>query len=73
MVYNDINTTLQNVVNTESGKYLLKYLKESYLLSSAIKPTVEQTYYELGKRELILGLISLLENPIDLDNIQIKR
>lgn len=70
--YKELKATLKTVVQTESGKRLLAYLKNQYLLSSCKKDTVENTYYELGRRELVQELISLLDNPMDLDNIIIN-
>jgi len=70
--YKELKATLKTVVQTESGKRLLAYLKNQYLLSSCKKGTVENTYYELGRRELVQELISLLDNPMDLDNIIIN-
>jgi hypothetical protein len=70
--YKELKATLKTVVQTESGKKLLAYLKSQYLLSSCKKGTVEDTYYELGRRELVQELISLLDNPMDLDNVIIN-
>jgi hypothetical protein len=70
--YKELKATLKTVVQTESGKRLLAHLKNQYLLSSCKRSTVEDTYYELGRRELVQELISLLENPMDLDNVIIN-
>jgi hypothetical protein len=71
--YKELRQLLHTIVNTESGKRLLAYLKDSYLLSSSVKSTVEETYYELGRKELIQELIQLLDIKEDLDNIVINR
>lgn len=53
----DMLGALQGVLSTENGKKLLKYLKEEYVDVPVISKTVEETYYNLGKKELIEGLL----------------
>ena len=64
----DLQQILKAVVNTQNGMKLLKYLKEDYLLRSSVRDTVEQTYYELGKKELIQDLIIMLEDKSVLED-----
>lgn len=48
---------LRAVMATEDGKKLIKYLQENYVEGSAVGETVEQTYYKLGQKELVQGLL----------------
>jgi hypothetical protein len=48
---------LRGVLSTEDGKKLFKYLTEDYITNSSVQSTVELTYYKLGQKELLQGLI----------------
>lgn len=62
-------SALKAMVNTPEGKVVLKCWQEDYVYPTAIADTPERTYYNLGQREFVLGLISLLENPEQLKDI----
>ena len=53
------------VFNTEYGMKLLAYLKEEYVDGTCVDSTPELTYYRLGKKELIEGLILFVENDLE--------
>jgi hypothetical protein len=61
MIFNkrqrDFLIQLTKVSDTVAGRKVLKYLHEIYVEASAVQPTVEQTYYKLGQKELIQSII----------------
>lgn len=60
---------LKQIMNTESGKIVLKYLKQDFVDASSVKQTPELTYYALGQKELVQGLIASLEEPEELQYV----
>lgn len=55
--------------DTAAGKRTLAYLKETYVDGSSVDANPHLTYYKLGQKELIQGLIELIKNPDSLDDI----
>lgn len=66
----DFKSAIEMVFSTESGKRALAYLKEIYLDNSCRGESVEDTYYNLGKQDLVKDLIATLESPEDLSNVE---
>jgi hypothetical protein len=63
---------LQDVLRTESGKRLFKYLEQDYVQASAIAESTELTYLKLGQKELIQGLLQDAKiRPEDLEPIKV--
>ena len=63
----DFKSNLEILFNTESGRKVLKYLKEDFLDGSAIGETPEQTYYNIGQQDLVKLMIQSLEDKESLD------
>ena len=59
----------RRVFNTEDGKMVLSNLKIDYVNRSAVGLTTEETYYNIGKQDLIQELVRLVEDETDLDNL----
>lgn len=53
----DFLGALQGVLRTEDGKKLFKYLQDDYVLASSLQKSVELTYYKMGQKELVQGLL----------------
>lgn len=51
------HNALKRVFASEEGKILSEGLWEIYVDSSALADTPEKTYYKLGQKELIQGLL----------------
>lgn len=60
----------EHVFNTEQGQQLLKYLQEDYVDVSPIAETVEMTFYNVAKQDLIKDLISFVKDKNLLDDIE---
>lgn len=61
---------LRSVLGTEEGKRLFKYLQEKYLDTSCKGRDTHETYYRLGQRELVQGLLQDAKfNEEDLEHI----
>ena len=63
----ELSYLLSEVFSSCKGKELLLYLESQYLLRSSVKSTVEATYYELGQKELVQNLLSLMKSKEHLD------
>ena len=64
---------LRAVLSTQDGKKLIKYLQENYVEGSAVGDSVEQTYYKLGQKELIQGLLQDAKlKEEDLESIKLE-
>jgi hypothetical protein len=64
----DFIGALRGVLGTEDGKKLFKYLTEDYVTNSSVQSSVELTYYKLGQKELLQGLMQdakLQEQDLD--------
>ena len=61
--------TAKIIFESQDGKEVLSYLKAIYVDETAVDSTPELTYYKLGQKELIQGLIALLKEPEGLDDI----
>lgn len=48
---------LREIFKSESGKTVLKFLEEAYVEASSVDSTPELTYYRLGQKEFVQGLI----------------
>ena len=49
--------SLNTVFNSKSGKEVIKFLQESYVDVPVVDSTPELTYYRLGQKEFVQGLI----------------
>lgn len=66
----DFLGALKSVMSTDEGKKLFKYLQEDYVLGPSVQSSVEQTYYCLGKRDVIVALINDSKlSPEDLEAV----
>lgn len=65
----DFKKQAEKVFDTESGRKVLAYLKESYIDGSCVDSTPELTYYRLGQKELVQSLIDTLKNQDVLDDV----
>lgn len=64
--------SLQAVSDTVQGRKLFKYLVSIYVDESAMRPSVEETYYRLGQKELIQALLKDAKlTASDLEAVQI--
>lgn len=55
----DYLTAIRDVMTTDCGKKLFKYLEESYVTTSSFNPnSIEDTIYNLAQKELVQRLIS---------------
>ena len=72
MANNELKNFQRNAAkcfDTEAGRQVLAYLKDSYVNGSALGKDANQTYYKLGQQELIKDLISFINSPDILDEI----
>jgi len=64
---------LQAVLDSVAGQKLFKYLYDDYVIASALdRASVENTYYRLGQKELVQGLLhdaKLTEGDLESINI----
>lgn len=58
--------------NTPDGKKVIAYLVDSYVNNSALGEDVNQTMYKLGQKEFVQGLLRLIKEPDQIDDIIIK-
>lgn len=58
----------KQVANTAAGKKLISYLRKDHLQGSAKRGTPLDTYFELGKRELVQDLINYVEDISTLED-----
>jgi len=71
-VNDDYKQHLDIMLNTTAGKKVLAYWKFLVLDTSAVRDTVEGTYYALGEQEFIKNLIKTLEDPESLNEVEIE-
>ena len=64
--YKEYEKAVARVFNSSDGKFLLKFWMEEYVYPTAVADSAERTYYNLGQREWILGLVKSMEDPNDL-------
>ena len=69
--FRDFEKTAKNVFNTDDGKRLLRYLQETYVNMSSVTTDVHLTMYNLGKKELIQDLVYFVNEPEELNDIEI--
>jgi len=62
----DYTALAKRIYNTEDGMRYLAYLKMRYIDTTCIGATNDLTLYNLGKKELVQGLISTVEKPEEL-------
>jgi hypothetical protein len=56
-----LHKAMQEIYNSTAGKWLLDGLVDAYVKPSAVGKTVEETYYTLGRKELIQELMAAKE------------
>ena len=56
---------LKELFTSSNGEDVLLFLKEAYVEVPAVDKTPELTYYRLGQKELIQGLIKDIEADLD--------
>ena len=59
----------EDVFNTHPGKAFLAVLKSDYVDKTAVGETNELTMYKLGQKEFVQSLISVLNEPDELEQI----
>lgn len=57
--------------NGTAGKLVLAELKSEYVDSTALRETDALTHYRLGQKELVQMLMSYVDSPEDLDDINV--
>ena len=63
----EFQTKLYDIFNTESGRSVLKKMKETHVEGSAMNEDSHVTAYNLGRKEFVQGLIKDAEtNPEEL-------
>lgn len=68
--YQEYLEALQSIFKGESGKKIIKFLKRAYVDSRALDEKPELTYYKLGQKEFVQGLIQDIErDPKEFENI----
>jgi hypothetical protein len=61
---------LYRIFSSEEGKTVLDFLEESYVDSPAICDKTEHTFYKLGQKEFVQGLIKdAKQNPADIEKL----
>lgn len=60
--------SLKHIFTGEAGEYVLKYLTQMYVDSSALEEKSERTHYRLGQKEFVQGII----RDINLDESELK-
>jgi hypothetical protein len=55
---------LKEVFKDENGKLVLEFLKETYVEVPAIDKSTEVTFYKLGQKEFVQGLIKDVESDL---------
>lgn len=55
--YIKFRKALNHIFKTESGKEVLEFLNEAYVETPAVDQQPEITYYKLGQKEFVQGLI----------------
>lgn len=53
---------LKQIFKTPSGETVLKFLKEAYVEVNAFDENTNVTYYRLGQKELIQGILADIES-----------
>lgn len=64
--------TIKRLFNTKDGKEFLAGMKDSYVYNTAVGKDPYDTYYKLGVKEFIEGLIRNVKDPEELDDIIIR-
>lgn len=59
---------LKNLLDTPAGKDVLDFLQESYVDIPVVSETPEITYYRLGQKEFVQGLIK--DATTDLEELE---
>ena len=59
---------LRELFKTPNGNTVLEFLEESYVDIPAVGETPEITYYKLGQKEFVQGLVKDARSEDDLDN-----
>jgi hypothetical protein len=59
---------LRDTFATESGKDVLEFLRRVYVESPALDASPELTYYKLGQKEFVQGLIK--DSSADLEELE---
>lgn len=57
------------VFNSDKGKTILAYLKDSYVDNSAMGKDPYETAYKLGQKEFVQSLIRFVKEPDQIDDI----
>lgn len=66
----EFRNALYNLFNSNNGKIVLDFLNEAYVESPALSETQELTYYRLGQKEFVQGLIKDAQtSPEDLKKL----
>jgi len=65
--------TAKRLFNTLDGKKVLAYLKDSYIDNTALSSDTNQTMYKLGQKEFVQGLVRLINEPDELEEIIVKQ
>lgn len=66
--YIQFRKKLKELFSSPHGEDVMSFLKEAYVEVPAVDKTPELTYYRLGQKELIQGLIKDIEQDIsDID------
>lgn len=63
--YIDFRKQLKSLFSSPEGIVVINFLRESYVEVPAVDKTPELTYYRLGQKELVQGLIKDIEEDID--------
>lgn len=61
----ELKKKLGSVLSTPEGSEILRYLRDAYMLTSSKGETVEETYWNLSRKELVIELIRLVDNKKD--------
>ena len=64
--------TVKKLFNTPDGLKVLAYLKDSYVDNTAIGKDTNETMYKLGQKEFVQGLVKLINEPDQLDDIIVR-
>ena len=57
--------SLKEIFKTEPGEFVLEFLEQSYVESSALDiSSTEITYYKLGQKEFVQGLVKDVSSDI---------
>ena len=62
----DFRKSLYNIFDSIDGKIVLDFLQECYVDSPAISDKTELTFYRLGQKEFVQGLIKDATSKLEL-------